>query len=139
MQRRMQSVWTFFALRFFHSHLFTALKKFQWIWTNVDSTVENWKEKKKLWGWETQIDWFSYHRGKKYTNGFCCRYNIFFHSSDLNERKKLSIITKDTGKTTQLYMGHCRRKLICVNKSHTLNAKKNTVRKEIKKHICTNK
>lgn len=89
MQRRMQSVWTFFALRFFHSHLFTALKKFQWIWTNVDSNVENWKEKKKLWGWETQIDWFSYYRGKKYTNGFCCRYNIFFHSSDLNERKKI--------------------------------------------------
>lgn len=52
--------------------------------------------------------------------------------------KKLSI-TKDTGKTTQIYMGHCRRKLIRVNKSHMLNAKKNAVRKEIKKHIYTNK
>lgn len=30
-------------------------------------------------------------------------------------------------------MGHCRRKLIRVNKSHTLNAKKNAVRKQIKK------
>lgn len=63
-------------------------------WTNVDLTVENWKEK-KIMGLRNPNRLIFILSRKKYTNGFCFRYKNFFHSSDLNERKKLSI-TKDT-------------------------------------------
>lgn len=82
---------------------FSFVHRFEKIPMNLDKCrFDCWKLKreKKIMG---QIDWFSYYRGKNTRMVFAVVITFFFHSSDLNERKKLSI-TKDTGKTTQIYI-----------------------------------